>query len=227
LCKQTSLFSSHATLYGHIKRFVQSHLFGREIDLENPNTLRNLAELAATKTILDTFTKAINDVTISDRGSAEVVGSISLMETRPFMAKQRPFLVAKRSVFNRIIGDLGFELKFAEFLEQCPDVISFAKNYQSIGFKLDYAKDNGDLSSYTPDFIVKSVDDTIVIVETKGQVDVDVPHKMRRLAQWVEDVNSLQENQRFEFVFVDEDGFETYRPKSLASLLGGFREYKL
>jgi type III restriction enzyme len=227
LCKQTSLFSSHATLYGHIKRFVQSHLFGREIDLENPNTLRNLAELAATKTILDTFTKAINDVTISDRGSAEVVGSISLMETRPFMAKQQPFLVAKRSVFNRIIGDLGFELKFAEFLEQCPDVISFAKNYQSIGFKLDYAKDNGDLSSYTPDFIVKSADDTIVIVETKGQVDVDVPHKMRRLAQWVEDVNSLQENQRFEFVFVDEDGFETYRPKSLASLLGGFREYKL
>jgi type III restriction enzyme len=227
LCKQTSLFSSHATLYGHIKRFVQSHLFGREIDLENPNTLRNLAELAATKTILDTFTKAINDVTISDRGSAEVVGSISLMETRPFMAKHQPFLVAKRSVFNRIIGDLGFELKFAEFLEQCPDVISFAKNYQSIGFKLDYAKDNGDLSSYTPDFIVKSADDTIVIVETKGQVDVDVPHKMRRLAQWVEDVNSLQENQRFEFVFVDEDGFESYRPKSLASLLGGFREYKL
>lgn len=227
LCKQTSLFSSQATLYGHIKRFVQSHLFGREIDLEDPNTLRNLAELAATKTILDTFTKAINDVTISDRGSAEVVGSISLMETRPFMAKQQPFLVPKRSVFNRIIGDLGFELKFAEFLEQCPDVVSFAKNYQSIGFKLDYAKDNGDLSSYTPDFIVKSAEDTIVIVETKGLVDVDVPRKMRRLAQWIEDVNSLQESQRFDFVFVDENGFESYRPKSFASLLGGFLEYKL
>jgi len=227
LCKQTSLFSSQATIYGHIKRFVQSHLFGREIDLEDPNTLRNLAELAATKTILDTFTKAINDVTISDRGSAEVVGSISLMETRPFMAKQQPFLVPKRSVFNRIIGDLGFELKFAEFLEQCPDVVSFAKNYQSIGFKLDYAKDNGDLSSYTPDFIVKSAEDTIVIVETKGLVDVDVPRKMRRLAQWIEDVNSLQESQRFDFVFVDENGFESYRPKSFASLLGGFLEYKL
>ena len=227
LCKQTSLFSSQATLYGHIKRFVQSHLFGREIDLEDPNTLRNLAELAATKTILDTFTKAINDVTISDRGSAEVVGSISLLETRPFMAKHQPFLVPKRSVFNRIIGDLGFELKFAEFLEQCPDVISFAKNYQSIGFKLDYAKDNGDLSSYTPDFVVKSADDTIVVVETKGLVDVDVPHKMQRLAQWVEDVNSLQSRQRFDFVFVDEDEFESYRPKSLASLLVGFLEYKL
>lgn len=227
LCKQTSLFSSQATLYGHIKRFVKSHLFGQEIDLEDPNTLRNLAELAATKTILDTFMKAINDVTISDRGSAEVVGSISLLETRPFMAKQQPFLVPKRSVFNRIIGDLGFELKFAEFLEQCPDVVSFAKNYQSIGFKLDYAKNNGDLSSYTPDFIVKSVDDTIVIVETKGLVDVDVPHKMRRLGQWIEDVNSLQENKRFDFVFVNEDGFESYRPKSLASLLGGFLEYKL
>ncbi|MEI6030981.1 MAG: DEAD/DEAH box helicase family protein [Synechococcaceae cyanobacterium ELA739] len=226
LCKQTSLFSSQATLYGHIKRFVQSHLFGREIDLEDPNTLRNLSELAATKTILDAFTKAINDVTISDRGSAEIVGSISLLETRPFMAKQQPFLVPKRSVFNRIIGDLGFELKFAEFLEQCPDVVSFAKNYQSIGFKLDYAKGNGDLSSYTPDFIVKSADDTIVIVETKGLVDVDVPYKMRRLAQWIEDVNALQLIQPFDFVFVDEASFKSYRPKSLDSLLKGFLEYK-
>ena len=226
LCQQTRLFSSQATLYGHIKSFVQSHLFGLEIDLEEPNTLRNLAELAATKTILDTFTKAINDVTVSDRGSAEIVGSISLLETRPFMAKQQPFLVPKRSVFNRIIGDQGFELSFAEFLEKCPDVVSFAKNYQAIGFKLDYAKYDGDLSTYTPDFFVRLEDGRIIIVETKGLVDVDVAHKMRRLAQWIEDVNALQDDVKYNFVFVDEAGFKQHKPKSFKDISDAFLRFK-
>lgn len=226
LCQQTRLFSSQATLYGHIKSFVQSHLFGQEIDLEEPNTLRNLAELSATKTIFDTFVKAINAVTVSDRGSAEIVGSISLLETRPFMAKQQPFLVPKRSVFNRIIGDQGFELSFAEFLEKCPDVVSFAKNYQAIGFKLDYAKSDGDLSTYTPDFFVRMEDGRIIIVETKGLVDVDVPHKMRRLAQWIEDVNTLQGEISHDFVFVDESSFKQYNPKSFKSILDGFLRFK-
>lgn len=226
LCQQTRLFSSQATLYGHIKSFVQSHLFGQEIDLEEPNTLRNLAELAATKTILDTFTKAINDVTVSDRGSAEILGSISLLETRPFMAKHQPFLVPKRSIFNRIIGDQGFELSFAEFLEKCPDVVSFAKNYQAIGFKLDYAKNDGDLSTYTPDFFVRMEDGRTIIVETKGLVDVDVPHKMRRLAQWIEDVNTLQGNVSYEFVFVDESSFKQHNPKTFRSILDSFLRFK-
>ncbi len=226
LCQQTKLFSSQATLYGQIKRFVQSHLFGQEIDLEDPNTLRNLAEIAATKTILDTFVKAINDVTVSDRGSAEIVGSISLLDTRPFMAKQQAFLVPMRSVFNRIIGDLGFELSFAEFLERCPDVVSYTKNYQAIGFKLDYAKNDGDLSTYTPDFFVRLEDGRIIIVETKGLVDVDVPHKMRRLAQWIEDVNTLQGDVSYDFVFVDESSFKQYTLKSFKSILAGFLRFK-
>lgn len=226
LCQQTRLFSSQATLYGHIKSFVRSHLFGQEIDLDEPNTLRNLAELPATKTILDTFTKAINDVTVSDRGSAEILGSISLLETRPFMAKQQPFLVPKRSVFNRIIGDQGFELSFAEFLEKCPDVVSFAKNYQAIGFKLDYAKNDGDMSTYTPDFFVRMKDGRIIIVETKGLVDVDVPHKMRRLAQWIEDVNTLQGDVSYEFAFVDESSFKQHNPKTFRSILDSFLRFK-
>jgi type III restriction enzyme len=64
---------------------------------------------------------------------------------RPFMVKPQAFLVPTRSVFNRIVGDQGFELAFAEFLDSCPDVVSFAKNDLALGFKLDDAKANGDL----------------------------------------------------------------------------------
>ena len=226
LCQHTKLFSSQATLYGHLKRFIQHDLFGQSIDLEAANTLRNLAEPPATRTILDTFTKAINAVTVHDRGGAQIVGQLSLLATRPFMVKPQPFLVPRRSVFNRIVGDRDLELSFAEFLDSCPDVLSFAKNYLAIGFKLDYAKANGDLSNYYPDFIVKLSNSSVVIVETKGLVDVDVPHKMRRLAQWIADLNALQTDVSYDFVFVDEAGFRNHRPRTFAQLLQSFRDFK-
>ena len=98
----------------------------------------------------------------------------------------------KKSVFNRIIGDSHFELLFARFLEDCDDVVSYAKNYFAVHFKLDYVNADGDISNYYPDFLVKLTDKRIVIVETKGQEDLDVPLKMERLRQWCEDVNRVQ-----------------------------------
>jgi type III restriction enzyme len=105
-------------------------------------------------------------------------------------------------------------------------VHSFAKNYLAIGFKLDYSKANGDLSNYYPDFIVKLSNGTVVIVETKGLVDVDVPHKMQRLAQWITDLNGLQSDVRYDFAFVDENGFTSHRPRTFAQLLQTFQDYK-
>lgn len=226
LCEQTKLFSSHATLYGHLKRFIQHRLFDRPVDLDDPHTLRNLAEPPATRAILDTFNRAINAATVIDRGGPEITARLSLLATRPFMVKQQPYFAPVRSVFNRIVGDLGLELAFAEFLDGCPDVVSFAKNYLAIGFKLDYAKANGDLSNYYPDFIVKLHSGNVVIVETKGLVDVDVPHKMQRLAQWIADLNSLQTDVIYEFVFVDEEGFANHRPRTFLQLLQSFQGFK-
>jgi len=65
-----------------------------------------------------------------------------------------------------------------------------------------------------------------VIVETKGQEDLDVPPKMARLRQWCEDVNKAQSQVQYDFAFVDDAGFEKYSPKTFADVLHGFREYK-
>lgn len=69
--KELRLFSGYDVLYGKIKAFVKVGLFGQEVDLESPNTLRNLSELAATKTVLETFKKEINALTVRDKGDAE------------------------------------------------------------------------------------------------------------------------------------------------------------
>jgi len=192
MMKDLRLVSGYDVLYGKVKAFMQSELFDRAVDLESPNTLRNLSEPAATKTLIETFKKAINALTVQDKGNAEIRDTIKLRQTRPFVAKDQGYLIPKKSVFNKIIGDSHFELLFARFLEDCDDVVSYAKNYLAVHFKLDYVNADGDISNYYPDFMVKLPDNKIVIVETKGQEDLDVPLKMGRIRQWCEDVNCVQ-----------------------------------
>ncbi|BBP05030.1 type III restriction protein res subunit [Sulfuriferula plumbiphila] len=224
--KDLRLVSGYDVLYGKIKAFVQDQLFDRKVELEDPNTLRNLSELAATKTLVETFKKAINALTVRNKGDAEIRDSIKLRQTRPFVAKDQGYLVPKKSIFNKIIGDSHFELLFAGFLEGCDDVVSYAKNYLAVHFKLDYVNADGDISNYYPDFMVKLSAKEIFIVETKGQEDLDVPLKMARLRQWCEDINRLQPEVKYGFVYVDQESFDRYRPASFSKLVEGFTEYR-
>ena len=201
--KDLRLVSGYDVLYGKVKAFVQNELFDRQVELESPNTLRNLSEPAATKTVLETFKKAINALTVQDKGDAEIRDTIKLRQTRPFVAKDQGYLIPKKSVFNKIIGDKGLELSFARFLEDCDDVVSYAKNYMAVHFKLDYVNADGDISNYYPDFLVKLSARRIFIVETKGLEDLDVPLKMQRLRQWCEDINRVQADVVYDFVYVD------------------------
>jgi len=226
IMKDLRLVSGYDVLYGKVKAFVQDELFDRAVELESPNTLRNLSEMTTTKMLLESFKKSINDLTVQDKGNAEIRDTIKLRQTRPFVAKDQGYLVPKKSVFNRIIGDSSMELRFAGFLEDCPDILSYAKNYLAVHFKLDYVNAAGDISNYYPDFIVKLSDKQTVIVETKGQQDLDVPLKMARLQQWCEDINQAQQATVFDYVFVDEDAFDKYKPKTFRDVMNGFRQYK-
>lgn len=224
--KDLRLVSGYDVLYGKIKAFVRDELFDRQVELENANTLRNLSELAATKTLVETFKKAINALTVRDKGDAEIRDTIKLRQTRPFVAKDQGYLVPKKSIFNKIIGDSHFELLFAGFLEGCDDVVSYAKNYMAVSFKLDYVNANGDISNYYPDFLVKVSNKEIFIVETKGQEDLDVPLKMARLRQWCEDINRVQSDVKYGFVYVDQESFDRYKAASFSKLIEGFTEYR-
>ncbi|MDE0011985.1 MAG: DEAD/DEAH box helicase family protein [Candidatus Poribacteria bacterium] len=227
LRKDLRLVGGYDVLYGKVKDFVQNQLFGEMIALEDPNTLRNLAELPATKTVMETFKYAINDLTIQDRGEAQLNETTRAQDARPFMVKEQEYLIPQKSVFNRITGDLHFELEFAAFLENCPDVVSYTKNYFALHFKLDYINADGDISNYYPDFFIKLTDGRMIVVETKGREDLDVPLKMQRLSQWCEDVNRIATDVDYDFVYVDQESFDLYRPETFQQLLGGFTEYKM
>jgi len=113
-------------------------------------------------------------------------------------------------------------LKEEEFKQLSWDI----KRNLPVHFKLDYVNSDGGISNYYPDFPVKLMDGRIVVVETKGQEDLDVPLKIQRIRQWCEDINGMQSDVTYDFVYVDEEGFKKYEPKSFADLLASFREYK-
>jgi type III restriction enzyme len=125
IMKDLRLVSGYDVLYGQVKAFVRDQLFDHPVELEDPNTLRNLSELAATKTLVETFKKAINALTVLDKGDAEIRDTIKLRQTRPFVVKDQGYLIPRKCVFNKIIGDSHLELIFARFLDDCEDVILY------------------------------------------------------------------------------------------------------
>ncbi|MBI3795312.1 MAG: DEAD/DEAH box helicase family protein [Nitrospinae bacterium] len=226
IMKDLRLVSGYDVLYGKIKYFIQDSLFVEKVALENPNTLRNLSEMVVSKTIVETFKKAINALTIRSKGDARIHDTIKLRQTRPFAPKNQGYLIPRKSVFNKIVGDSNFELLFARWLDDCEDVVSFAKNYFAVNFKLDYVNADGDISNYHPDFFVKVSEKELFIVETKGQEELDVPRKMARLRQWCEDISRVQKDKKFDFVYVDMESFNKYKPVTFRQLVEGFKEYK-
>lgn len=231
LLKDLRLVGGYDVLYGKVKTFMREFLFSPSpVSLDDPIVLRNLSEPDAGKILYDSFKSAMNALTIQENGTTRIEDYIRLRKTHPFRTEHRPYLAASKSIFSKIVGEPhsgGFELSFAAFLENAGDVTAFAKNYLAIGFKMDYVKTDGDLSNYTPDFMVRTDDGVIWIVETKGREELDLPRKMARLGQWCDDATVAEKDgQRYDFIFVDQTGFEKHSPETFAALAASFTDYK-
>jgi len=210
-------------LFGKLKEFMEKYLFNRVVDLDDLNVLRNISEIEVTKTILETFKTAINALTVKDKGTTEIRDSIKLSKTRPFVVNDQSYIVPKKSIFNKVVvGDNKLELDFAAFLDGCDDIISFAKNYQSTSFRIEYRTSDGGIANYYPDFIVKETDSKMWLIETKGREDVEDPLKWERLVHWCEDASTKVVNRNFRPMFVQQEEWEKYRPKNFRELCAGF-----
>jgi type III restriction enzyme len=236
LLKDLRLVGGYEVLYPKVRDFMRERLFTPSpVDLEDPVVLRNLSEPAAGKILYDAFKTAINALTIEETGTTHIEDRIRLKDTRPFRTDYRQHVVPKKSLFNKIVGEPhsgNFELRFANFLEAASDVAAFAKNYLAVGFKLDYVRAGGDLANYYPDFIVRTADGAVWLVETKGREEIDLPQKMARLKQWCADATAAESaeggipGRRYGFVYVDQPSFEEHRPTTFAALVASFTEYQ-
>ena len=224
IMKELRLFGCYDILFGKVKEFITNNLFTQRVDLNDANILRNLSELEAVKTIVETFKKEINDLTVQDVGDTEIKNYIKVSNARPFVVTDKKYLLPKKSVFNKIVGDSDFELEFADFLERADDVISFAKNYYEIHFKIDYKNASGAISSYYPDFFVKTDNKTIYIIETKGREDLDDIEKIKRLEQWCKDASERQKRIAYKMLYVKQEKWDKYKPVGFRQLVEVFRK---
>lgn len=212
ILKDSRLVSGFNILYPKVESFIKYQLFSKEVELSDPQTMRNLSEIHPKEILKTTFKKAIDELTITDKGTAEVKNFISLKLTKPKVAENQPFIIPKKSVFNKIIGDNSFELELASFLEgRFDDVVSYAKNTMGEGgvnFKIEYQAEDGNIREYYPDFFVKTNSNTFFIVETKGREDSNDIRKIKRLATWCKDINTVQKEYTYTPIYIKQEKWE-------------------
>jgi type III restriction enzyme len=212
ILKDSRLVSGFNILYPKVESFIKYQLFTKEVELSDPQTIRNLSEPHPKDILKTSFKKAIDELTITDKGTAEVNNYISLKLTKPKVVENQPFLVPKKSVFNKIIGDNPFELELASFLEnRFEDVISYAKNTMGeggINFSIEYQKEDGNIASYFPDFFIKTDTNTFYILETKGREELDDVRKIKRLVIWCKDINAVQSEYTYTPLYVKQEKWE-------------------
>ncbi|MFC1632920.1 DEAD/DEAH box helicase family protein [Patescibacteria group bacterium] len=220
LVRDMHLIGGFDILFGKIKEFILTKLFDQKVDLDDPNMIRNLS--SARKVLMEVFKKEVNDLTVKDIGDTEIKNYIKVSEARPFVVNDQKYLKPKKSVFNKIVGDSDFELEFADFLEGADDIISYAKNYIDIHFRIDYRNADGAIANYYPDFLVKVDPKTIYVIETKGREDLDDIEKIKRLEQWCKDATERQKKYAYKMLYVKQDEWEKYKPKSFKELVKNY-----
>ena len=222
ILKETKLVSSNDIVYGKLREFISKHLFIESVDLEDPNIIKNISRTEVSNRIIETFIYYINNITTSVISKPKIMTWKSVTDTKPFIVKEQGYIVPQKSVFNKIIGDSNFELDFAENLEKYDDIISYVKNYLAIQFLIQYQDRNGKISKYYPDFLVKTSNDEVYVIETKGNADLDVPLKLKRLKEWCSDVNSQQDEINYTPLYVEQKKYENQHIKSFKELIGLF-----
>ncbi len=225
IMRELRLFGCYDILFGKVKEFVNKYMFDKEIELSDLNMLRNLSEVEYTRLIKDSFKKAINELTVQDSGDTEIKNYIKVSESRPFVVNDKGFVIPKKSVFNKIVGDGDFELVFAGFLDGCDDIISFTKNFQNkeaSALRIEYKNSEGFIANYYPDFFVKADRKTVYIIETKGREEDDDKLKYQRLEKWCDDVNDRQSKMVYKALYIKQTEWNKDRLSSFDEVIRVF-----
>lgn len=220
ILKQLKIGGAFATFYPLVKKYVIEKLFSERVNLDDPRVLYKLSSPEVQEQLIKLFVEAFKDMTFVER-EPEKGDFIRLSDTRPFVWSKMVY-PANRCIFNYVPCYNDFEVNFAKFLDRAKDVEAFSKIVPKIGFFVEYRDSEGNLRLYYPDFVILTVKNEHLIVETKGREDVDVEHKDKRIKLWCEDATKLTKS-KWTFKRIDQEDFEKYRFKSVKELISTFK----
>jgi len=217
-----------AELYPVVKVYVASRCFGRAVDLESENIRSHLSRLEIQEGIAKYLARKISELTVERRAIEFANADFQLSETKPFSWRRNlPPLVADKTVFNYVATYNDFERRFAQFLDQAPDVLRFAslgtteQGESGTQFRVDYLKPSGAIGFYHPDWVaVQRVGGAEVnwIIETKGRVWEGTTAKDDAIRDWCARISDST-GHVWRFVRVNQKEFNTANPTRLADLV--------
>jgi type III restriction enzyme len=210
------LSGAFATLAPMVRDYLKERVFERPVELDDRIILSRLAENDAQALVKGAFAEAIRALAITEREPAITDNAFRISETPPFPWSRRT-VDGQHTVFNLTPVDNALEARFAEFLDRASDVTAWAKLTMSSRFALEYIAKAGALRYYYPDFVLRLADDSCLIIETKGQEDLDVALKDRRARRWCQDATRLAGRQ-WAYEKVVQNVFDAYTGEDIEGL---------
>jgi type III restriction enzyme len=210
------LAGTFATLAPMVRDYLRDRLFETPVELADKTILKRLAENDAQALVVNAFLKAIRELSITEREPTIEESALRVSQTPAFPWSKKT-VEGKRTVFNKTPVDSSLEARFAEFLDTALDVSAWAKLTMNTRFALEYIGKSGALRYYYPDFVMRLTDDSCLVIETKGQEDLDVALKDLRARRWCVDATRLA-GREWAYEKVPQKLFDKFHGDSIASL---------
>ena len=213
-----------AKIIALLDQYIRERLFDRPFDPAQENNWKILFANSAVATghiiteVANAIYKAQQQVNVVDA----VVEKIWFSEVTELKMRETYSLPLVKTIYERIgypSNKGGLECEFLQFLDKDASVERFIKidENQHPFAKIAYIRSDGLLSSYHPDFMVCTADNTYII-ETKGDDKVDdenVRRKQRATIEWCEKINALPAENRmgreWVYVLLSEGVFYSYQ----------------
>ncbi len=206
---------THQVLAPLLQEFLEEMLFGPGQSVFDPKLVKRLGDADVREHIRAVFLPLVRSKIVQTQTRETVMAPLSLASWRPFqvtVSERRPVLTSHKTLFNLIPCNRALETAFAELMTRCGDVVAFAKNAGPQALRIDYLADGHRLAFYTPDFFVRTKNGRCYLVETKGQVDRDVPLKARAAVEW-------SKGAEWEYLFVLEGVFHRFNGSDFTQLV--------
>jgi type III restriction enzyme len=204
--------------------YIKYKLFNQEFAPLKDNNWRILllAKSGIVTHIISNISKEIYELQNSINVSEAKVIKRYFSEVTELKMRENFSVNVSKSIYEKLpypSNKGGFELNFIEFVDMDSNVDAFIKvseNHHDFAF-ITYVREDGLLSHYCPDFIVK-IEDNVYIVETKASKDIKNPNvrqKMLATVDWTNKINELvpeeRMNSKWYYVLLDETTFYTFK----------------
>ncbi len=211
-----------ATLLPIVQQFIEHKLYGKTIDLSDPQIVKMISSPLVSSVVTRFFIKQLRPYKVEQHDATPQFELKPLSATAPFVWG-KDAVAARHSVFNLTVVGNDLERRFAEFLDLAPDVQAFAKIPDQFGFSIEYTDGSISLRHYFPDFVARQVAPDAPggfiywLIETKGLEGPEVPFKDRRAKIWAQQATALTRAQ-WRFLKVPDKQFKKAKPPTLAEL---------